>query len=437
MQQLRKALFFAFAFLVLISTKSLNAQARDTYKKNCFFYQNISKRQQEIYRKAWSSSGDIYFSVPANNYSLNDVYVGMQAFLLDFPECQYEKMEFGTSGNILAQKLWISSEDKDTEFVVYTVDFKKSKSRPEETVTKKLDQLSKKITSKKTASEEEKARLIHDTVCKYLAYASSESANVYDALVKKETQCGGYAKLFQVLCRNAGLAAIYVPGNVGEGRYHAWNMVKIGKTWYEVDCCYDDTTNPDGSISYNYFLKSERQMDGHNIMLDPALVWNSENCYYGDLIDIYPSSKGSLPYQEPGDIVISDDRKAEYFIKNYKEVYLLDWMGNRKICEIPASVKIKGRTYQVTGIEDGAFCNDTKIKKIIFKGKKTAKTDFHIGADALYGTIDLEILDLRKAGTIKKIGDSAFTKSGISYSGIKITADKKIRKKIKNQLNNN
>ncbi len=59
--------------------------------------------------------------------------------------------------------------------------------------------------------------------------------------------CDGYAKAYQYLLYRAGICSTVVSGIAGsnDGDYagegdHAWNIVKLGEDWYEVDCCWDD-----------------------------------------------------------------------------------------------------------------------------------------------------------------------------------------------------
>ena len=44
-----------------------------------------------------------------------------------------------------------------------------------------------------------------------------------------------------------------------KGKNHAWNMVKIGGYWYNVDVTWDDSRKD----RYYYFLKSDLDFPGH------------------------------------------------------------------------------------------------------------------------------------------------------------------------------
>ena len=63
-----------------------------------------------------------------------------------------------------------------------------------------------------------------------------------------------YALAYQRILQEMNIPCIYV-----KGKNHAWNMVKLGKYWYNVDVTWDDNT----TIQYRYFLKSDKDFPGH------------------------------------------------------------------------------------------------------------------------------------------------------------------------------
>ena len=62
--------------------------------------------------------------------------------------------------------------------------------------------------------------------------------SAYAALINKTSVCQGYATLFYRLALEAGLDARVIAGVAGGGN-HAWNIVKIGKTYYHLDATFD------------------------------------------------------------------------------------------------------------------------------------------------------------------------------------------------------
>jgi len=65
--------------------------------------------------------------------------------------------------------------------------------------------------------------------------------------------------LFYRLCREAGLSVRIISGT-GNGGAHAWNIVRIGSKYYNVDCTWDGQN----AATYNDFLlKSEADFSNH------------------------------------------------------------------------------------------------------------------------------------------------------------------------------
>lgn len=69
----------------------------------------------------------------------------------------------------------------------------------------------------------------------------------YAALTSGTAVCQGYAALFYAMCRIAG-----VPVRIVTSDDHAWNIVCLNGTWYNVDATWD-SNNPS---TLEYFLKS-------------------------------------------------------------------------------------------------------------------------------------------------------------------------------------
>ena len=90
-----------------------------------------------------------------------------------------------------------------------------------------------------------KERRLHQIVCENVIYDESVAEDEEDSrfsqscisavLFGHHTVCAGYAQLFNLLCNRAGIQCISVTSEA-----HEWNKVRIGGTWYNVDCTWDD-----------------------------------------------------------------------------------------------------------------------------------------------------------------------------------------------------
>lgn len=99
----------------------------------------------------------------------------------------------------------------------------------------------------------EKERYVHDALLGRIEYnlAAEIGQSAYSALVDKETVCAGYARAYQYIMQALGIPCYYCTGYAGEN--HAWNIVKLGKSYYNVDVTWDDV-EPN---SYDYFNQTD------------------------------------------------------------------------------------------------------------------------------------------------------------------------------------
>ena len=91
-----------------------------------------------------------------------------------------------------------------------------------------------------------------------------------------ETVCEGFAKAYTMLLTQANIKSYVLEASGtstvnGDYLAHAWNLVRIGSQWYQVDVTADDGCASDAGTSavpgYGGFLKSETDM--HNFHLVP------------------------------------------------------------------------------------------------------------------------------------------------------------------------
>ncbi len=112
-------------------------------------------------------------------------------------------------------------------------------------------------------SEAKKITKIHDYICNHVDYAYNSTEEqiytAYGALCTGKAVCQGYAVLFYRLCKEAGLSVRIISGT-GNGGQHAWNIVRIGSKYYNVDCTWD---GQDVATYNEFLLKSEADFRDH------------------------------------------------------------------------------------------------------------------------------------------------------------------------------
>ena len=111
-------------------------------------------------------------------------------------------------------------------------------------------------------SDYEKAKAIYTYICDNVEYdyATLEDESyllkytAYAALINKTAVCQGYAVLYYRMALESGLNARVIPGMAGGGG-HAWNIVRINQSYYNLDATWDAGC---GEEDYYYFLCSDQ-----------------------------------------------------------------------------------------------------------------------------------------------------------------------------------
>lgn len=113
-------------------------------------------------------------------------------------------------------------------------------------------------------SDYSKVKAIHDYVCTLITYTDDvdNASSAYSAYARGEGLCNSYALCMYKLLVEAGVPCHWIGGSAGTGRDsagHAWNIVKLGDQWYNLDATWDDAD--DDNVSHEYFLKGTTDFD--------------------------------------------------------------------------------------------------------------------------------------------------------------------------------
>lgn len=147
----------------------------------------------------------------------------------------------------------------------------------------------------------DKVRSIHNSMLRHVIYYGvdeEDSHNVVGAILKRKAVCESIAKAFKLICDANAIPCIVIfgrsastdgvtYGTVSENDdhcNHAWNMVKIGESWYNIDVTFDigaagfeDKTQ----IRYDYFCRSDRVFSVDHIPKGRSLPQAlKDHCYY-------------------------------------------------------------------------------------------------------------------------------------------------------------
>lgn len=105
---------------------------------------------------------------------------------------------------------------------------------------------------------------------------AEDNQNICSVFLNGETVCAGYARSFQYLMNRLGLFSIYVTGSIKDGDSHAWNIVRLGEEYYNVDVTWGDpvfateesgeAALPEELIYYDFLCCSDAELaDTHRV----------------------------------------------------------------------------------------------------------------------------------------------------------------------------
>lgn len=116
-------------------------------------------------------------------------------------------------------------------------------------------------------SDYEKEQYIHDALLQIVRYQESApiDQSAYSAIVLGQSVCAGYSRAFQYLMQQLGIPCYYCTGYAGED--HAWNIVKMGSLYRNVDVTWDDTD----PSTYDYYNRSDNEFADTHVRTDLAV----------------------------------------------------------------------------------------------------------------------------------------------------------------------
>lgn len=281
-----------------------------------YYYNTLTKPQQNTYHamKAGLQSLAPSFPVPLlENRELTDVFMKLR---LDHPELfyagtfKYRYYPDGTNAELIPEYLFEKGKLKDHQ---------KAMQARVEKLTRPMQK----------ASDWEKLLYVHDFICKNVKYDKLKkqySHEIIGALGHGVGVCEGIAKSVKVLCDALNLWCVIAlaENNPEKGvKYrHAWNIVRLDKKYYHLDCTFDNSLGNPEEIRYDYFLLNDKQIFRDH----ERLVWKMPVCEDGDRF-YYKEKKLSFTKME------EVQKRAAQAVKKGKTL-LFHWRGGYMTREI-------------------------------------------------------------------------------------------------------
>lgn len=203
------------------------------------YYGMLSTALQKVYQQIYANAEQLNETfVPVENLNAEQISAVMEALYNDHPELFWLDPSFTASyyENGVCREM--------------TLHFNWTAQRLEDCMQQFTDAANDILYGAINYTEDfEKERYVHDALLGRMEYnlAAEVGQSAYSAIVNKETVCAGYARAYQYIMQRLGIPCYYCTGYAGED--HAWNIVKLGNAYYNVDVTWDDAD----SNSYDYF----------------------------------------------------------------------------------------------------------------------------------------------------------------------------------------
>ena len=225
-------------------------------------------------------------------------------------------------------------------------------------------------------SEYQKAAVLHDWIVHNAVYDFSVSGNsAAHILINGRGVCGCYSLAYSLLLGKVGIESQYITGSVFDPNDHGWSFVRIDGKWYHVDVTWDDK-DIDTSIR-SYFLVGDKVMEG-------SRKWDHTRFHTDELLsEIIVEGIIYRLGDTTATIIGLEDTKAG-------------------VLTLPNIVEANGKEYRVSGIQNGAFKNKTRIESVSLGSSIQT-----IGKNAFAGCSRLKTVS--RGNGVRTIGDAAFS----------------------------
>ena len=215
------------------------------------YYAMLDSTCQELYKQIYANACDLVSSfAPCKIVNTDQVQYTFEAVFADHPELFYVQTAY-------TEKYTSDRKVVEIDMAYYTIanDLANAKTAFESAATAIEE------AARQYPDDYSKEKYVHDALMQTVVYDASApmDQSAYSALVNGRSVCAGYARAFQYIMQKLGIPTYYCAGTSGED--HAWNIVKLGDGYYNVDVTWDDTD----PASYDYFNKTDGDYAGTHV----------------------------------------------------------------------------------------------------------------------------------------------------------------------------
>ena len=210
------------------------------------YYEMLSNKEKKLYEQIYENSINMKTTfIPHIVCNKDEVNNAVISVFNDHPELFWLNTSYSykyiTTGTIVQITLSFNETANDIDSSIYLFNERAN------TIIEEASKLD---------SDYDKEKYVHDTIINNTIYDKDAHVNqsAYSAIVNGRSVCAGYARSFQYIMNKLGISTYYVTGSSnGE---HAWNLVKIDNSYYNVDVTWDSSSRN----KYTYFNISDNDI---------------------------------------------------------------------------------------------------------------------------------------------------------------------------------
>ncbi len=226
-----------------------------------YYFNQIPSHLNEIYRELYErirdyeDEADLYATVP-----VEDFWTAYYAVLADHPEF------FWVGSNIEVQQNAVSN--KVVHYSLSVTVPKQERDAMKVQLSEAADAIIAGIPE--GSSDYGRIKYVYEYLIDSVDYVSEsrDNQNIQSALLYKASVCAGYSRAFQYVLHRMGMFCTYVSGSIAGGGDHAWNIVRIGDQYYNVDVTWGDPvfvnasegTDRYGVMNYTYLCCTDTEL---------------------------------------------------------------------------------------------------------------------------------------------------------------------------------
>jgi hypothetical protein len=282
---MKKLISLIVVVVAAICAMSVTAfAAADTYPMPYYIVNNFTEEELRVYRSVreqmFKCEQGVTFSTTINpDEDKTDLLYKIQYMLQVHDPYLFNVKSLSGSYKIRKDRSGKYDVNLEAEYYFSKNNYKK--------IINKLISISDQINGKFSdkTSDTTKVKYIHDYIANRCVYTLDVDYNdsAYGAVILKKAKCDGYAEAFQLLAQRAGFDVVTAVSDGDPG--HAWNKIKIGKSWYVVDVTYDDTSLEEsiGIYWYDYFMIADSEyveVETDEKFIKEVKATNTKNSYY-------------------------------------------------------------------------------------------------------------------------------------------------------------